>query len=91
MNKVGRPPLRDQLNRVSETLADGLEDGDHNPADPVLVDEVVRESARHFDGVRIRDFVAVLTERDARRTLRSKGLTRRLEHRGITPRDRRTA
>ena len=91
MNKVGRPPLRDQLNRVSKTLADGLEDADHNPADPAVVDEAVRVSASHFDGVPIRDFVAVLTEREARLTLRSKGLTRRLEQRGTKPRGHRTA
>jgi len=91
MNKVGRPPLRDQLNRVSKTLADGLEDADHHPADPALVDEFGRVSASHFDGVRIRDFVAVLTEREARLTLRSKGLSRKLEKRGTEPMDHRTA
>jgi hypothetical protein len=31
------------------------------PGAPAVVDEVVRESASHFEGVRIRDFVAVLT------------------------------
>jgi len=77
MDRTQKPPVRDQLDRVSELLTDGLEDEDHHPADRAVVEQVVRETAADFDGVPVKDFVPVLTERRARIALGSKGLKRR--------------
>jgi hypothetical protein len=73
-------PEQDQLDDVSQLLANRLEDEQGNRADLAEVAEVVRAKAQELEDARITEFVPLLTERKARDALRARGLHPRWEN-----------
>jgi hypothetical protein len=59
---------------MTERIGEHLVDGDGNPPESALVDEVVDDTASRFEDAPVQEFVPLLVENEVRDELHQRGL-----------------